>query len=125
QLLAKGSISEVSSGRSIEYTDDGMLILKGSGTKETVERADKTSKPLVIINAATGKRSDRQYSPIYFCQEQQCTSTFECETDLALHMAAGFHSNAGENKKLSTYDQAKLQLYDRVQQQQLPQTTTQ
>ncbi|CAF1317545.1 unnamed protein product [Didymodactylos carnosus] len=43
----------------------------------------------------------------------------------ALHMAAGFHSNTGDNKKLSTYHQAKLQLYDRVQQQQLPQTTTQ
>ncbi|CAF1507708.1 unnamed protein product, partial [Didymodactylos carnosus] len=142
--LAKGSIPEVSSVRSIEYTDDGMLIRKASGIgkgklvpytshmfsnnlteTETVERADKTSRPPVIVNVATSKRSDRQYNPIYFCQEQQCTSTFECETDLALHMAAGFHSNAGDNKKLSTYDQAKLQLYDRVQQQQLPQTTTQ
>ncbi|CAF1130611.1 unnamed protein product [Rotaria magnacalcarata] len=104
--VEKTNVPNVSSVRSVRYTQEAMKIYKasniGSGISikyKTIEFENNmrvTSPFTVPINdqlsgAIPKRRADREYYDLLFCPVTGCTATFESNIELRAHIAANLH----------------------------------
>jgi hypothetical protein len=120
------TIPEISSIRSVVYTDNGMIIRKASniGNGRLIQYSNlKVTCNMKLIESFSpsnhkvnmkkqNERIDRQMTSFYFCPEYACISTFKSEAELNDHIALGQHLTIDD--KMTTYDIAKIQLLDKL-----------
>ncbi|CAF5059196.1 unnamed protein product, partial [Rotaria sp. Silwood1] len=120
------TIPEISSIRSVVYTDDEMIIRKASNigrgklipysnlqvtlNMKLIESFDPSNQK--VNKTKQNERIDRKLISFYFCPEHGCMSTFKNETELNDHIALGQHLTVDE--KMTAHDIAKIQLFDKL-----------
>jgi hypothetical protein len=131
------SIPEVSLIRSVVYTEDGIIIRKASNvgcgrlipySNLQVQCNMKLIESFSPSNQKSNEtkpneRSDRKINSFYFCSESNCMSTFKDEVDLYNHIALGQHLTTDD--KMTTLDIAKIQLFDKLRDVNMPLQTIQ
>lgn len=112
-------IADIQSYHSVKYEDSGMTFWKyfeiGNGKKIPYSNLDYKCKYNIIQSFNSSQKQDqnlkqkavalsRKFVTLRFCPEENCTSTFESEDNLSLHIAGGEHQIP---KLLTGQDKAK------------------
>ncbi|CAF4745315.1 unnamed protein product [Rotaria magnacalcarata] len=103
--FGKTNVRNVSSVRSVRYSQEAMKIYKASNIGSGISIKHKTiefennmrvTSPFTVpindqLSGAIQKRADREYYDLLFCSAAGCTATFESNIELSSHIAANLH----------------------------------